>query len=515
MRQKRRPSDRRLSASFFCFSLYYSNQEAKPTCVNFWYEDSPNASIIAGLDVGYQLAGTMASGKLLRSREEQKYRMLIFRFESTHATSTPNDNDLSVLQPRVLPCGKPVSLLASIFSTHDSCPKMSLVPLTFHSRWPHGCCYSVMALFSAYGSLYMNFNVIMSCFFHQITKLKPDTGELIMSSRQGFGMLARQISYGEQPDYQQCLYYPEEELKALQDNWMKYSTHAAYACAVLQVIACAVLSTTCCCAYSRVTFERWLMWTYIWASCFMALTFLMYGTHNCTENDCDMANGGGFAISSWMFLLCCANMVKNMGQPPPDDMVDPDDDEDNLWYDDDADRFPKRYEDDYDEYGYEEEEESYDEEDEFAYDNEQQDDRGVEMQDADYLDPKNDGGMVAFDPDTQQSNNKQAPPPPDGGGMVAYNPDDPNAQQRQWGDGTVPHSNPSDPYAQSPPPPPPGGTGMMPYNPDDPYTAPPQGEGMVAYDPNDPYAQQPPQSQPDPYSQSPARVGDRDGPELI
>ena len=309
-----------------------------------------------------------------------------------------------------------------------------------------------------------------------------------MSSRIGYGMLARQIEFGETPDYQQCLYYPDDEKAVLEDSWMKGSTYSAFACAVLQVIACAVLSTVCCCAYNRVTFERWLMWTYIYASCFMALTFLMFGAHFCKENDCDMANGGGMAISAWMFLVCCANMVKNMGQPPPDDMVDPDDDEDNLWYDDDADRFPQRYADDdeFEEYGYEEEG-SYNEEDEFAYDD-QYADQGVEMQDTDFLDP-NKGGMVAYDPDdpnNAQPNNNN----PDGGGMVAYDPNDPNAQHSQpppQGDGgMVPHADPHDPYAQPPPPP-------------------PDGDGMVAYgDPNDPYAQQ---EQP--------QVGDRDGPELI
>jgi len=337
-------------------------------------------------------------------------------------------------------------------------------------KWPHGCCYSVMALFSAYMSLYMNFTVVMSCFYQQITELNPVTGELIMTSRTGYGMLARQISYGETADYQQCLYYPEDEQSVLEDTWMKGSTYSAYACAVLQVIGCVVLSFTCCCAFSKVTFERWLMWVYIYASCFMALTFLMFGAHFCKENDCDMANGSGLAISAWMFLVCCANMVKNMGQPPPADMVDPDDDEDNLWYDDDADRFPRRYADEDDEYAYEEEEEedSFGG-DEFAYDdgynNDQ--DRGVELQDTDFLknnstqdDPNNNGGMVPYfnpdDPHMQPGNN--GPPPPNyNGGMVAHaNPDNPYAQYSQvpppeTGGGMVPHEDPNDPsYAQTP-----------------------------------------------------------------
>ena len=362
-----------------------------------------------------------------------------------------------------------------------------------------------MALFCAYMSLYMNFTVVMSCFYQQITELNPVTGEKIMSSRIGYGMLARQISYGETADYQQCLYYPEDEYVVLEDTWMKGSTYSAYACAVLQVIGCVVLSFTCCCAFSKVTFERWLMWVYIYASCFMAMTFLMFGAHFCKENDCDVANGSGLAISAWMFLVSVANMVKNMGQPPPADMVDPDDDEDNLWYDDDAERFPRRYEDEEDEFGYDDEDE-FGEEDEFAYDdgynNDQ--DRGVEMQDTDFLapqdDPKNSGGMVPHsnpdDPYAQYGNN--APPPNNNGGMVA-------------------HSNPDNPYAQYSQAPPPQGGGMMPH---DPYAQPPpQGGGVVPHaDPHDPYAQPPPQGggvvPHDPYAQTP-KVGDHDGPELI
>ena len=330
-----------------------------------------------------------------------------------------------------------------------------------------------MALFSAYMSLYMNFTVVMSCFYQQITEVNPVTGELIMSSRTGYGMLARQISYGETADYQQCLYYPEDERQVLEDTWMKGSTYAAYACAVLQVIGCAVLSFTCCCAFSKVTFERWLMWVYIYASCFMALTFLMFGAHFCKENDCDVANGSGLAISSWMFLVCCANMVKNMGQPPPSDMVDPDDDEDNLWYDDDADKFPRRYVDEEEEFAYEEEEDSF-EEDEFAYDDgyNNDHDRGVEMQDTDFLN----NNVTQADPHTQYESSNALPTPPNNDAQYSQAPP-------PQGGGVVPRVDPNDPYLQAPPQ---GGAGMVPHT-----------------DMHDPYYGQPPQ------------VGDRDGPQLI
>lgn len=289
-----------------------------------------------------------------------------------------------------------------------------------------------------------------------------------MNTRTGYGMLSRQIEHGEGADYQNCIYYPDEEKHVLEDSWMKGSTYAAYICAALQVIACVVISTTCCCAYNRPCWERWMMWLYIWASCCMALTFLMFGAHFCKENDCDVANGSAMAISAWMFLVCCANMVKNMGQPPPDDMVDPDDDEDNLWYDDDADRFPPRQDEDESEYY-----DGYDEfgEDDGAYYNDDgmYDNNGLELQDQGFYDPQNQGGMVPYGQDPN------APVPPnDDGGMVMYG-SDPNAP-----------AGGQDPYPQPPP---------------------PEEGGMVMYD--DAQHQQPPPSN------QRAQVGGFDGPELL
>lgn len=176
-------------------------------------------------------------------------------------------------------------------------------------------------------------------------------------------------------------------------------------------------------------------------------------------------------------------------------MVDPDDDEDNLWYDDDADRFPPRYDDEYDDF---EGEDSFGEEDEFVYDDGSNNDhdRGVEMQDTDFLDnnapqddPKNSGGMVPFsdpnDPYAQYDNNAS----------TAIN-----------SGGAVPHANLDNPYAQYSQRTPPQGTRTVTHaDPNDPYAQPPQQDGDVVLhaDPDDPYVRPSPQ------------VGDKDGPELI
>jgi hypothetical protein len=374
-----------------------------------------------------------------------------------------------------------------------------------------------MTIFSAFGALYMNYTVIVSCFYQQITEINPTTGELIMTSRRGYGMLGRQITYGETADYQQCLYYPDEEKVVLEDIWMQGSTFSAYACAGLQLIACVVLFLTCCCAFNRATFERWLMWIYIYASCFMALTFLMFGAHFCKENDCDVSIGSGYAISCWLFLVVSANSVKNMGQPPPDEMVNPDDDEDNLWYDDEDSRFPPRHDDDYDEYGYEEEEEDeYEEEfaDGFAYDDGEEEEPGVEMKDMDFLDTPasapddNQGGMVSHaSPSNPYEQYSQAPPPPAGGMTPHASPSSPYDQFSQApppdAGGMTPHAAPSSPYdqfSQAPPnsggtmapfaqaPPPPAAGSMAPYGQSPQPPPPPQGGLVVAEGSNNPRA---------------------------
>jgi hypothetical protein len=72
-----------------------------------------------------------------------------------------------------------------------------------------------MAILAAFGGCFMNMYVIMSCFFYNITELNPITGEPMPSTKRGYGMMARQISYGEVPSYMQCVYYPKEEMDEL------------------------------------------------------------------------------------------------------------------------------------------------------------------------------------------------------------------------------------------------------------------------------------------------------------
>jgi hypothetical protein len=212
------------------------------------------------------------------------------------------------------------------------------------SRFPHGCCYTVMAILAAFGGVFMNMYVLMSCFFYNITELHPTTGEPLPSSKRGYGMMSRQISYGEEPSYMQCVFYPPEEIDELFDPWMNMAKTFAYFAAILAFVSMLVLMLACCCRFNKPTFERWLLWFYIWAAIFMLLTFFMYGGHFCKDNVCKVAEGSGYAISCFMFYLVTANTVKSMGQPPPDNMADDDDDDkgDHLWYNDDDERYGRR-----------------------------------------------------------------------------------------------------------------------------------------------------------------------------
>lgn len=145
--------------------------------------------------------------------------------------------------------------------------------------------------------------------------------------------MSRQISYGEEPSYMQCVYYPEEEAAELFDPWMKMAKASALVAAALAFISFIILFLACCCKFSKPTFERWLLWMYIWAAIFISLAFLMYGGHFCKDNLCKVAEGSGYAISCFLFYLVNANTVKSMGQPPPSDGNNDDDDKgDQYWY---------------------------------------------------------------------------------------------------------------------------------------------------------------------------------------
>ena len=166
----------------------------------------------------------------------------------------------------------------------------------------------------------MNAIVVNSCYFSRIKLINPVTGEPIPGSERGYGFRGREVDYGLEPDYgTDCSFYSSEEEDIVFDSWFKAGKAFAWMSLMLGLIAFLILFFTCMCAYSGIMFERWLMWTYIFATVCLGLSFLAFGSEHCQENKCKVAPGSGYAISTFLFWLSCANTVKSMGgtMPPP------------------------------------------------------------------------------------------------------------------------------------------------------------------------------------------------------
>ena len=78
-----------------------------------------------------------------------------------------------------------------------------------------------MGFILAIGAVVMNAFVITSCFFQRIQEINPVTGEKIKGSERGYGFISREAGYGVQADYQQCVYYPDEEIETFFDSWVR------------------------------------------------------------------------------------------------------------------------------------------------------------------------------------------------------------------------------------------------------------------------------------------------------
>jgi hypothetical protein len=207
-----------------------------------------------------------------------------------------------------------------------------------YSALPHGKCYTVMGQILAILGLYMTYEVMTGCFFQRITLVNPLNGEPIAGSERGYGFLSREADFGTQPDYKQCIYYPDEEYADLfADGWMPAAKLFVQMSGILGIIGACVLILACCLAYTSVMFERWLLWGYLLAAAFSALSMLIFGSQFCADNECEIGQTGGSAISLFLFWCVMANTVKSMGEvlPPkkPRGQED-DDDDDDYGYDD-------------------------------------------------------------------------------------------------------------------------------------------------------------------------------------
>lgn len=189
-----------------------------------------------------------------------------------------------------------------------------------------------MAILLGFGGLVMNVYVLLSCYFQRIVLINPVTGEGIPGSERGYGFLSKEVELGDVPDYRTCSYYPVDQYDLVFDSWMKAAKAFTFMSGVLGFVCFAVLILSCCLAFSPSMFERWLMWMYLFAAIFILLSFLAFGNEFCDLHDCKVAQGGGWAISAFLFWIVCANTVKSMAAADFDDYDN--DDPDRDYYDD-------------------------------------------------------------------------------------------------------------------------------------------------------------------------------------
>ena len=197
-----------------------------------------------------------------------------------------------------------------------------------------------MGVIMGFGACWMNMYVIMSCKFANITEINPVTGDPIEITKRGYGLIAREIAYGDIESYRGCVMYPDDEKEYLFDFWIKMARQFAFLGGILGLITFTCLIGSYCFLCDSWNFERWLLWTSIWAAICMAMTNMIFGNSFCKDNICKVSYGTGYAISAFMTYLMLANQVKSMGQPPPrNDMPPPGGREDDLWYDHEDERF--------------------------------------------------------------------------------------------------------------------------------------------------------------------------------
>ena len=195
----------------------------------------------------------------------------------------------------------------------------------------------ILALFARW----MNTCVILSCKFATITELNPVTGQPMETTRRGYGLIAREVAYGDEENYLGCILYPDDEADELYDFWLKWARNLALVGDLLGLVTYICLIGSCCFFCKPWNFERWLLWCCLWASICMACTSLLYGNWFCQANVCQVSNGTGNAIFAFLAYLMLAILVKSMAQPPKrPDMPPPGGrEEDDYWYDHEDERF--------------------------------------------------------------------------------------------------------------------------------------------------------------------------------
>jgi len=206
------------------------------------------------------------------------------------------------------------------------------------------------------GGVVMSVLYVLSCDIERVIQLY--NGEVPPNAaRVKYGFLSRAPITEEEADYMACKWYPSDEKELMGDAWMKSAKMFLFISTILGIVGCAVLCAALCVAFTPHTFAHWLMWNYLIAAIAIPLSYLIFGSSFCSDNDCKLGEGGVQAISIFLFWLCAANTVKGF----PEAIPDPDKEEgdvDDLYYATDEDMWndrapanPDEYDDDnYDEY---------------------------------------------------------------------------------------------------------------------------------------------------------------------
>lgn len=155
-----------------------------------------------------------------------------------------------------------------------------------------------------------------------------------------YGFFSRAPMFGENPDYMQCKWYPDEEKGELVDAWMRAARLFLIVSTLLGFIGCIFLFLALCVAFTPHTFEHWMMWNYLIAAIAIPFSYLIFGSALCSENDCKLGEGGVQAISIFLFWLCAANTVKGFPEAAPAESDD--DDDDDLYYETEEDMWNDR-----------------------------------------------------------------------------------------------------------------------------------------------------------------------------
>ena len=179
------------------------------------------------------------------------------------------------------------------------------------------------------GGLIMMVMLTLNCDVQRITVTNADGLTPANEPQVGYGFIAREPIAGEIPQVMGCVLYPDDEKPVLFDAWFQTGRFMLFLSALLGIIGFFVLSSAFCLAWSANTFQHWLMWNYIFAACCTGMSFMIFGSTYCQDNECKLGKGGVSVISIFFFWLTAANTVKSMPEAPPDEGEDDED----LYYD--------------------------------------------------------------------------------------------------------------------------------------------------------------------------------------